>query len=132
MVCDDPYPVASLSKKSHGYVPYGASLAASAASSTTSVWSDASSQASDESSTSTQTSDTESCDSDCHSGHTKPTAATLSTALPSEARRNSRRTSAGSRTACPPTLVRQSDRKVNFVDSLVGMLQPTGQAIFNL
>jgi hypothetical protein len=36
-------------------------------------------------------------------------------------RQNPRRTSAA-RPVCPPALVRQSDRKVNFVDSLVGML----------
>ena len=39
-----------------------------------------------------------------------------------ELRQNPRRTAAGthSKPRCPPTLVRQSDRKVNFVDSLVG------------
>jgi hypothetical protein len=37
-------------------------------------------------------------------------------------RQNPRRTSssATSRTGRPPTLVRQADRKVNFVDNLVG------------
>jgi hypothetical protein len=42
--------------------------------------------------------------------------------LPAELRQNPRRTcnSAISRTGRPPSLVRQTDRKVNFVDNLVG------------
>lgn len=45
--------------------------------------------------------------------------ASRSAAAP-ECRRNPRRTSISTRSGCPPSLVRQSDRKVNFVDSLVG------------
>lgn len=43
-------------------------------------------------------------------------------AVPAELRQNPRRTasSSGSSGCHPPSLVRQSDRKVNFVDSLVG------------
>lgn len=43
-------------------------------------------------------------------------------AVPAELRQNPRRTasSSGSSGCHPPTLVRQADRKVNFVDSLVG------------
>lgn len=42
--------------------------------------------------------------------------------IPAELRQNPRRTSnsAITRTGCTPTLVRQVDRKVNFVDNLVG------------
>lgn len=44
--------------------------------------------------------------------------------VPSELRQNPRRSAGGSRArGCPPTLVRQSDRKVNFVDNLVGRSQ---------
>ena len=40
--------------------------------------------------------------------------------VPAELRQNPRRTSS-TRSGCPPKLVHQQDRKVNFVDSLVGM-----------
>jgi PHO85 cyclin-5 len=42
--------------------------------------------------------------------------------IPPELRQNPRRSSTGSstRSGCPPPLVRQADRKVNFVDNLVG------------
>ncbi|KAK0615753.1 hypothetical protein B0T17DRAFT_510330 [Bombardia bombarda] len=52
--------------------------------------------------------------------------------LPLELRQNPRRTSssATSRTGCPPTLVRQADRKVNFVDNLVDSSTHVVEAIW--
>jgi hypothetical protein len=113
--------------------PYSSSIASSASSSTASVWSSNSSQSSDDSSV-TSSLDADSADSCCYGGatytssldepcpaisaswpkHKLPEAATQPRAHP-------RRTSASStRSGCPPQLVRQCDRKVNFVDSLVG------------
>lgn len=121
------------------YAPYNSSIAASASTSTSSVWSDAS-QSSDDTSVSAHSSDSESCDSYCLP---KPTAAIAGNApdyrraalqqqqqlrtdaVPVELRQNPRRSSSGPRSGCPPTLVRQSDRKVNFVDSLVGRSKQT-------
>ena len=47
-----------------------------------------------------------------------------------ELRRNPRRSAPGSHAkgGCPPSLVRQSDRKVNFVDNLVGRFLTTNYA----
>lgn len=115
------------------YAPYNSILAHSASTSTASVWSDTASQASDDTSISTNTSDSDSCDSYCLSK--QPTSVDnainyrrsiqhqhAADAVPAELRQNPRRTNSGSvvRAACPPPLVRQSHRKVNFVDSLVG------------
>jgi hypothetical protein len=120
--------------------PYSSSIASSASSSSASVWSDASSQSSDDSST---TADSEILDTYCCTSQPQPSFITSSTTYeqtssnatswpnqqataevpqPPELRQHPRRTSAGatSRTGCPPALVRQCDRKVNFVDSLVG------------
>lgn len=100
------------------YAPYNPSLAATASTSSASVWSDTSSQASDDTSLSGASSDSESCDSYCLSKQTS----CESVALPAELRQNPRRTAPGAHSrVCPPPLVRQSDRKVNFVDNLVGM-----------
>jgi PHO85 cyclin-5 len=108
--------------------PYSYSIASSASSSSASVFSnsdDASSQSS---------SDSESYD--CPTNHIAPSftpangtceqstsTATcwpkqkLTVEVPTEQRQHPRRSSAA---GCPPALVRQCDRKVSFVDSLVG------------
>lgn len=103
--------------------PYSYSRASSAASSTASVWSDASSQTSDDSSVTSES-------SECFTSHN--TAATnvcepvtvaywpkhkLPVEVAPEQRQHPRRSSAS---GCPPSLVRQCDRKVSFVDNLVG------------
>lgn len=114
--------------------PYSSSIASSASSSSASVWSSNSSQSSDDSSV-TSSLDSESVDSCCYGG-TSYAAASLDEPCPTIAvswpkhklpeaaaqpRAHPRRTSASStRSGCPPQLVRQCDRKVNFVDSLVG------------
>ena len=111
---------------------YNSSIATSASTSSASVWSDASSQSSDDTSVSGNSSDGESCDSRCYSKQTSTGTAKQipAAAVPAELRQNPRRTAAGSNArGCPPPLVRQSDRKINFVDSLVGrlMLQLPGR-----
>ncbi|KAL2198686.1 hypothetical protein P885DRAFT_67843 [Corynascus similis CBS 632.67] len=126
--------------------PYNLSLATSASSSS-SFWSDASSQHSDDSVSTAATSYSDSRDSyyfshpsnssqtsvssfgsSCESAvklrnpwaknHVQPQ---IPTELPAELRQNPRRTStsATSRTGRPPSLVRQSDRKLSFVENLV-------------
>lgn len=124
--------------------PYSSSLASSASSSSASVWSDASSQSSDDSSVTGAHSDSENPESYCSTSQPPPsfpiannTCArstaiapswpkhTVAAAAAPEQRQHPRRTSIGqtSRTGCPPSLVRQCDRKVSFVDSLVGKTQ---------
>ncbi len=112
------------------YATYN-NILTSSVSTTNSTWSDTASLYSDDTSV-FSTSDSDSCDP-CYR---KPAAtvqtanyrsaltkAVVSEALPKELRQNPRRSGSGSRArgACPPALVRQCDRKVNFVDSLVGM-----------
>jgi hypothetical protein len=125
-----------ISTYQHG--PYNGSIASSASSSTASVWSDAASQSSDDSLATAASIDVEAPESYCY---TAPTTTTTSSSLntatlkttswqnptvhveaPVEQRQHPRRTSLGSatRTGCPPAMIRQSDRKVSFVDSLVG------------
>ncbi|KID89459.1 G1/S-specific cyclin Pcl5 [Metarhizium guizhouense ARSEF 977] len=130
---DSPAFVASTSQ----YAPYSSAMSSVASISTTSVWSDTASQSSDDSSISANTSDSDSCDTFCRSkraatstqnivNHRRSLHQRDAEAVPAELRQNPRRTAAGCRTArggCPPALVRQSDRKVNFVDSLVGRWQ---------
>lgn len=123
-------PLSPVSILASRYAPFNSSLSSSAYTSTTSVWSDTASQSSDDTAFSSQSSDP-----DSNSYFTKSAAAdsafnyqpcikkTRAEIVPAELRQNSRRTSNSNRAACPPTLVRQSDRKVNFVDSLVGMFQ---------
>jgi hypothetical protein len=125
-------PVSSIS--SARYAPYTtSSLTSSATTSAASVWSDASSQSSDDTSISAPSSDSESCESRYnartkfnvdHLRNVRPTVhqQPMADVVPAELRQNPRRTASGphSKAICPPTLVRQSDRKVNFVDSLVG------------
>jgi hypothetical protein len=136
MMCSDNDSLAFI--KSIHNDPYNSSLASSASSSSASVWSDASSQHSDDTSISAVTSDTESsgaycfgsqaphtsCDQGNAAGLWAEQASQTSVEVPQELRQNPRRTSGAtiSRTGCPPTLVRQSNRKVNFVDNLVGKL----------
>jgi hypothetical protein len=123
--------------------PYSSPIASSASSSSASVWSDAGSQTSDDSSVTSASSDNESSETYCCTTQPQPSFTTTSNTCeqsisiatywpkhkkPAEVvpePRNPRRTSIGSttRTGCPPSLVRQSDRKVNFVDNLVGKIQ---------
>ncbi|KAI1479748.1 hypothetical protein F4774DRAFT_418613 [Daldinia eschscholtzii] len=131
--------------------PYNSSIASSASSSSASVWSEASSQASDDTSISMFTSDaSERCDSYVPSRQPMPSRPDIfckqvlpttcwpgqpqQTEVPQELRQNPRRTSssATSRTGCPPSLIRQSDRKVNFVDSLVDSSTQIVEAIWPL
>ncbi|KAH7176510.1 hypothetical protein EDB81DRAFT_40251 [Dactylonectria macrodidyma] len=124
------------------YAPYNSSLAGSASTSSSSIWSDTASQSSDDTSVSAQ-SDSDSCESYCFSKQTSSTDNAIKyrrhaqksvEAVPVELRQNPRRTSNGphARAAGPPTLVRQSDRKVNFVDSLVDSSTQIVEAIWPL
>ncbi|KAG5974352.1 hypothetical protein E4U55_008223 [Claviceps digitariae] len=115
--------------------PYSSTLSYAASSSSASLWSDVASQSSDDTTLSANTSDSDSCDSFCLSNRTTTiTAQNLAnsrrilrrcetdTAVPAELRQNPRRSAPGSRpgrSVYPPALVRQSDRKLNFVDALV-------------
>jgi hypothetical protein len=115
--------------------PYSSSIASSASSSSASVWSDASSQSSDDTSVSGAfPSDSETSETFCCTTQEQEQGITVATYWPKarkatdvalEQRQHPRRTSIGAhgRTGCPPSLVRQCDRKVNFVDSLVGKIQ---------
>lgn len=125
--------------------PYNSSLASSASSSSASVWSDVASQSSDDSSihsggagSESDISDTYCCTSQpssyrppqqsiCESRATATVCwpKSILTSVAPEQRQHPRRTSLGpvARLGCPPSLVRQCDRKVNFVDSLVGKLK---------
>ncbi|KAI1329942.1 hypothetical protein F5Y16DRAFT_408858 [Xylariaceae sp. FL0255] len=100
--------------------PYSSSLASSASSSSTSVWSEASSQTSDKTSLTAYSDLSEQCDSQIYSQKTSWTTRSRSLDVPPQMRQNPRRTNSSvtSRTG-PPTLTRQSERKVNFVDNLV-------------
>jgi hypothetical protein len=116
---------------------YSSSDSSSASASSQSDCSDASSQSSDDTCVTTY-SDSDSCDAYCASKPAansaskpinftspwtkQPLLAQAEAVVPAELRQNPRRSSSTSttRTGCPPALLRQSDRKVNFVDSLVG------------
>lgn len=110
------------------YATYN-NILTSSVSTANSTWSDTASQSSDD--TSLSTSDSDSCDSYCRKpaasvqavNYRSALAKPAAEAVPKELRQNPRRSGPGSRAraACPPALVRQCDRKVNFVDSLVGM-----------
>src|SRR6266566_1726432 len=101
------------------YAPYASTLATSASASSSSVWSHASSLLSDDAPNSAPTPDSDSCDSCCHSRQAYPSETKShalrphTEAIPAELRKNPRRPSTGSASAsgCPPTLVRQEDRK---------------------
>lgn len=129
--------------------PYSSSLATSASASSASVWSDASSQSSDDTSISAPTSDSDSCESYCYTRPALSQAYQVSceplvkltnpwikqqtqqqqsqVEVPAELRQNPRRTS---KSGCPPSLVRQADRKVNFVDNLVDSSTQIVEAIW--
>lgn len=116
----------------HHNGPYNGSLASSASSSSASIWSDAASQSSDDSSSSSISQDSHYATSATSNVSCLPSTATWKNQLeaavqaPTELRQHPRRTSIGSatRSGCPPSLVRQNDRKVSFVDSLVGKISP--------
>ncbi|KAK8024123.1 G1/S-specific cyclin Pcl5 [Apiospora rasikravindrae] len=141
MMCSDNDSLAFIKSLHHG--PYNSSLASSASSSSASVWSDASSQHSDDTSITAPTSDvSEPCDSYCNS-QASISQAQITTSwvkqaqqpqlkieVPQETRQNPRRTS--NRPGCPPVLMRQSDRKVNFVDNLVDSSTQIVEAIWPL
>ncbi|KAI1392422.1 uncharacterized protein F4822DRAFT_129081 [Hypoxylon trugodes] len=134
--------------------PYNSSIASSASSSSTSVWSEVSSQSSDDTSVSlcSNSDSSEQCESYPNFRRPLPTQSdvtchpvitsvcwsaqvqTQAPEVPQELRQNPRRTNSGAttRTGCPPPLVRQSDRKVNFVDSLVDSSTQIVEAIWPL
>lgn len=132
---------------SPGFVPlvhhavYNSSIASSASTSAASVWSDVASQSSDDTACSTNSSDYESGISQPFNKHisydglsTQPLEQAQPEPVPAELRRNPRRSAPGShpRGGCPPSLVRQSDRKVNFVDNLVDSSAHIVEAIWPL
>lgn len=117
--------------------PYTSSIASSASSSSASVWSDAASQSSDDSSicgafpSESEPSETY-CDTTQEHGTTAATywlKQRKAVEVAPELRQHPRRTSveAQGRTGCPPSLVRQCDRKITFVDGLVGKIQHNPQ-----
>ncbi|KAH7358388.1 cyclin [Plectosphaerella cucumerina] len=124
---------------SYHNIPYSSSLESNATT-TSSIWSAAGSQSSNETSPSSSSSDLDPCDSYTLS---RPVATRASTwtrpapqqapiaAVPTEQRLNPRR-SGGSAARCPPSLARQCDRKVNFVDNLVDSSTQIVEAIWPL
>ncbi|KAK1590888.1 cyclin [Colletotrichum navitas] len=125
---------------------YSSSVESLTSTSSGSVWSAVSSQSSSSTSPA-NASDSDSTDSyclsrppaSCHSAirFTSPWAKQptqqVPVAIPQELRQNPRRTSAGNtRSGAPPTLVRQSERKVNFVDNLVDSSTQIVEAIWPL
>ncbi|KAI0883752.1 uncharacterized protein GGS22DRAFT_180401 [Annulohypoxylon maeteangense] len=150
MMCNDIDSLPSFINSSQNG-PYNSSIASSASSSAASVWSEASSQSSDDTTISTCASDSsEQCASYSYARLSRPSRSDVTCSqislntcwptqpqqaeVPQELRRNPRRTnsSASTRTGCPPPLVRQSDRKVNFVDSLVDSSTQIVEAIWPL
>ncbi|KAI1100854.1 hypothetical protein F4804DRAFT_32201 [Jackrogersella minutella] len=152
MICSD---IDSLDFINSQNGPYNSSIASSASSSSASFWSEASSQSSDDTTISAcAPSSSERCAS--YSSYTRlsrparPSQSDITCTqipittcwpgqpqqaeVPQELRQNPRRTnsSATTRTRCPPPLVRQSDRKVNFVDSLVDSSTQIVEAIWPL
>ena len=138
MSLDIPRPDYGFLPETH---PYAAPLSSSASSSTSSVFSDAASQTSSASSTSSHSNwDSEEWSRNQASAMDAASLAypqyqpavcrepvperlpSLRTEFlaPPEQRQNPRRSSAAVNQRPPPQLVRQSDRKVNFVDCLVG------------
>ncbi|KAI2615354.1 hypothetical protein GGR54DRAFT_297522 [Hypoxylon sp. NC1633] len=136
--------------------PYCSSIASSASSSSASVWSEASSQSSLSSDDISISACAPDFPSQCGSySCTRQSLPTLNTdtsynqllvgacwsgqaqqppEVPLELRQNPRRTNSGAatRNGCPPPLVRQSDRKVNFVDGLVDSSTQIVEAIWPL
>jgi len=125
---------------------YSSSVESLTSTSSGSVWSAVSSQSSSSTSPA-NASDSDSTDSyclsrpsaSCHSAirftspWAKQSTQQVPVAIPQELRQNPRRTSAGNtRSGAPPTLVRQSERKVNFVDNLVDSSTQIVEAIWPL
>ncbi|KAI1212621.1 uncharacterized protein F4807DRAFT_343137 [Annulohypoxylon truncatum] len=150
MMCNDIDALPSFINSSQNG-PYNSSIASSASSSAASVWSEASSQSSDDTTISACASDSsEQCASYSYTRLSRPSRSDVACSqislntcwpaqpqqaeVPQELRRNPRRTNSGAttRTGCPPPLVRQSDRKVNFVDSLVDSSTQIVEAIWPL
>ncbi|KAF4583021.1 G1/S-specific cyclin Pcl5 [Ophiocordyceps camponoti-floridani] len=105
------------------------SSASSFASTSTSIWS---SRSPDDSCLSAASSDSDSCQPSRPPAHA-PSAPDA--AVPSELRQNPRRTSSGPHgrgLAPPPALIRHSDRRINFVDSLVDSSTHIVEAIWPL
>ncbi|PNP48709.1 hypothetical protein TGAMA5MH_00163 [Trichoderma gamsii] len=124
---------------------YSYSSSASSSLASASVWSgsDTASQTSDDASTSTTSSDSDPWQSVFLQAirrrpeapsQQQQTAPIPIPAVPAELRQNPRRTaSSSSSSGChPPSLIRQSDRKVNFVDSLVDSSTQIVEAIWPL
>ncbi|KAH0497110.1 hypothetical protein TgHK011_004443 [Trichoderma gracile] len=136
------------------YGPYSSSIASSASASASSVWSglDSASQASDDTASLSTSSESDSCHSyfasrrlstdheilgcrpDALSRQRQLQQVAPAPVVPSELRRNPRRTAAavGGAGCPPPLLSRQPDRKVNFVDSLVDSSTQIVEAIWPL
>lgn len=142
MMCSDQDALSYMKSYQNG--PYNSSIASSASSSSASVWSDALSHSSDDTAASSTSDVSDQCDPSCYSQQQQQAVAALPeftfsqtqirVEIPKELRQNPRRTSssATSRSGCPPSLVRQSDRKVNFVDSLVDSSTQIVEAIWPL
>ncbi|GAB0132066.1 hypothetical protein EsDP_00000514 [Epichloe bromicola] len=142
----DDSPAFVASSSTSRYAPYSSVLSHAASTSSASVWSDGASQSSDDTSISANTSDSDSCDSYCLSKRAATTAQNVvnyrrslhergTKTVPAELRQNPRRSAPGThagRGSRPPALVRQSDRKVNFVDSLVDSSTQIVEAIWPL
>lgn len=151
---DEPTPFAQLTRNN---APYNLSLATSASSSSSSFWSDVSSQHSDDSVSTAPTSYSDSCDSFYFSQPLTSSQTSVSSlgsscgqaiklhdlwaksqlqpptqTDPAKLRQNPRRTaaSATSRTGRPPSLVRQSERKLSFVENLVDTSTHVVEAIW--
>jgi len=151
---DELTPFAQLTRNN---APYNLSLATSASSSSSSFWSDVSSQHSDDSVSTAPTSYSDSCDSfyfsqpltssqtsvsslgssyepavKPHDPWAKTQLQSQNQADPAKLQQNPRRTgaSATSRAGRPPSLVRQSDRKLSFVENLVDTSTHVVEAIW--
>ncbi|KAM0333439.1 hypothetical protein ACHAQA_002101 [Verticillium albo-atrum] len=119
----------TISSSSYLNDPYSSSLDSTGSASSASAWSAASSQSSTDTSP-TASSDSDSCDS---YPTVRPSAPGVQApvAIPAELRQNPRRSN-GAGARAPPALVRQSDRKVNFVDTLVDSSTQIVEAIWPL
>ncbi|KAG7152372.1 G1/S-specific cyclin pas1 like protein [Verticillium longisporum] len=108
---------------------YSSSLDSACSASSARAWSAASSQSSTDTSPNTS-SDSDSCDA--YPSTLRSVACDQAPpAIPAELRQNPRRSN-GSGSRAPPALVRQSDRKVNFVDTLVDSSTQIVEAIWPL
>lgn len=122
------------------YSPSDVSTASSAFSNTADIWSDTLSQSSGTSATSASSVDAETCDGESCLMQSQVEddeivaydwIKTVQASQNSNVRQHPRRRSS-TRTSCPPQLLRQSGRKVSFVDSLVGKLLESGAFVLLL